>query len=194
MDRLEKQIEFIVEIDKLKAIIRRSYLVGCDRLENSAEHCWHVSVLAMILAEHSDLEIDLMKVVKMLLVHDIVEIDAGDTYYFDEKGNADKIDREKKAAERLFGLLPKDQAREFKEAWEEYETRETNEAKFAYALDRFIPILHSYHTNGKSWKKNKIKLEQVMQLNDPIREGSRKLSEYATMLFKKAAEKGYLIV
>ncbi len=192
MDRLDKQIEFIVEIDKLKGIIRRSYLSGCDRLENSAEHCWHVSVLAMILAEHSDLEINLFKVVKMLLIHDIVEIDAGDTYFFDEKGNTDKVKREKEAAERLFGLLPPDQAKEFREAWEEYEARFTNEAKFAYALDRFIPILHSYHTQGKSWKQHQIKLEQVMTLNEPIRAGSKALSDYATRIFQKAVEKGYL--
>lgn len=192
MDRLEKQIAFIVEIDKLKGIIRRSYLVGCDRLENSAEHSWHVSLLAMILAEHSDLEINLIKVVKMLLVHDIVEIDAGDTYFFDEKGNSDKIEREKKAAERLFGLLPTDQAREFREAWEEYENRRTNEAKFAYALDRFIPILHSFHTKGKGWRQHKVNLEKVMTLIDPIRDGSEVLSQYATRLFKTAVEKGFL--
>ncbi|MBU2512321.1 HD domain-containing protein [bacterium] len=192
MDRLDKQIEFIVEIDKLKGIIRRSYLTGCDRLENSAEHSWHVSILAMILAEHSDLEINLFKVVRMLLVHDIVEIDAGDTYFFDEKGNTDKVEREKNAAKRLFDLLPPDQEKEFREAWEEYEARLTNEARFAYALDRFIPILHSYFTQGKSWKQHRVKLEKVMTLIDPIREGSEALSQYATRLFKKAVEKGYL--
>jgi putative hydrolase of HD superfamily len=192
MNRLAKQIEFILEIDKLKGIIRRSYLTGVDRLENSAEHSWHVAMLAIILAEHCDSEIDLMRVLKMLLIHDVVEIDAGDTYFFDSQSNVDKADREAKAADRLFGLLPEDQAREFRQAWNEFEARQTSEAKFAYALDRFIPVLHSYHTEGRSWKQHGIRLEQVLTLNDSIKEGSRTLFQYASELFQDAVEKGYL--
>lgn len=192
MDRLEQQIKFALEIDKLKTILRRSFITAGEKLENTAEHCWHVSVLATLLIEYSDRDVDLSHVVKMLLLHDIVEIDAGDTYFFDVKGNADKEDREKKAADRLFGILPKDQEKEFRAVWEEYEKRETNEAKFAYALDRFIPVLHAYYTKGKSWKQHGIRLEQVLTLNDPIKEGSKKLWQYANQLFQDAVTKGYL--
>lgn len=192
MDRLDQQIRFTMEIDKLKTILRRSYITAGEKLENSAEHCWHAAVLASLLSEYSDHEINESRVIKMLLLHDIVEIDAGDTYFFDEKGNADKEEREQKAADRLFGLLPEDQAQEFRAIWEEYEKRESNDAKFAYALDRFIPVLHSYHTQGKSWKQHGIKLEQVLTLNVPIREGSEKLWKYAENLFKDAVTKGFL--
>lgn len=192
MSRLDKQIQFVLEIDKLKGILRRSYLAGVDRLENSAEHSWHVSLLSLILAEHSDLTVDPLKVLAMLLIHDIVEIDAGDTYFFDTSAQADKLDREIKAAERLFGLLPEDQAAEFRSIWEEYEERESNEARFAYALDRFIPVLHAFHTEGRSWKQHGIRLEQVLTLNEPIKQGSRSLWAYAEKLFYQAVEKGYL--
>ncbi len=193
MSRLEKQIDFVLEIDKLKGIVRRSFLVSGERYENSAEHSWHVSVLAHILAEHSDHEIDLMRVVKMLLIHDVVEIDAGDTYYFDTQGNSDKAERETKAAERLFGLLPEDQADEFREAWEEHEACQTNDARFANALDRFIPLLHNYYTQGRSWKKHRIRLDQVMKLQEPIEQGSKTLWEYTARVIQSAVDKGYLI-
>lgn len=192
MNRLEKQIQFILEVDKLKGVIRRSFLVGTDRLENSAEHSWHVALLAMTLIEHSDLEVDLLRVMKILILHDIVEIDAGDTYFFDTEGNASKAEKEAKAADRLFGLLPADQEKEYREIWEEYEARETNEAKFAYALDRFMPALHSYHTQGRSWKQHGITLDRVLTLNDPIKEGSKELAGYAEKLFYDAVDKGYL--
>lgn len=192
MSRLDKQIEFILEIDRLKGIIRRSHLVGVDRLENSAEHSWHVALLSVLLAEYSDLNINPLNVLKMLLFHDIVEIDAGDTYFFDSQGNADKAEREAKAATRLFGMLPGDQAEEFRSIWEEYEACETDDAKFAYALDRFIPVLHSFHTQGKSWKQHDVHLGQVMQLIEPIKRGSVKLAEYAEGLFRKAVALGYL--
>lgn len=192
MERIDKQIEFILEIDKLKNVFRKSYVTGVERYENSAEHCWHVSVFASVFAEHADKDINLAKVVKMLLIHDIVEIDAGDTYFFDDKGNADKLEREIKAAERIFGLLPEDQAREFRSAWEEYEARETDDAIFAYAMDRFIPVLHNFHTGGKSWKEHGIRLEQVMTLRDPIEKGSKSLWVYAERLFQRAVEMGML--
>jgi 5'-deoxynucleotidase YfbR-like HD superfamily hydrolase len=192
MTHLDKQIEFILELDKLKSVMRRSILVNGERFENSAEHSWHVSVLAIIVAEHSEGEIDLQRVLKMLLLHDVVEIDAGDTYFFDTKGNSDKAERETKAAQRIFGLLPGDQAVEFREAWEEHEAGQTSEAIFARALDRFIPLLHNYHTQGKSWQEHQVRLEQVMTLKEPIEKGSKSLWAYASKLIQSSVEKGYL--
>ncbi len=192
MDRLDKQVQFILEIDKLKNILRRSYLIEDQRLETSSEHSWHVAVLASILAEHADEKIDTTKVIKILLFHDIVEIDAGDTFLYDSKGSVDKAEKESRAAERIFGLLPEDQAEEMKNTWDEYEARETPEAKFAYAMDRFMPILHNYHTQGKSWKEHKIRLDQVLSMNKPISEGSEKLWEYAFALINDAVAKGFL--
>ncbi len=192
MEKLEKQINFILELDKLKSIMRRSYLLNRERFEDSAEHSWHVSVLALTLAEHADDEIDLTHVLKMLLIHDVVEIDAGDTYFFDKKGNSDKTEREMKAAERIFGLLPPEQENDFRSAWEEYEEGDTKNARFANALDRFIPLLHNYYTQGKSWQEHKVRFEQVMTLKEPIEKGSKSLWEYAHSLILSAVEKGYL--
>lgn len=192
MKRLDRQIEFIIEIDKLKSIFRRSYVIEDKRYENSAEHSWHVSTLALLMSEYADSKVDLLRVVRMLLVHDIVEIDAGDVYFFDAAGNSEKAEKEQKAADRLFGLLPEDQAKELRDAWEEYEAGETPDARFAYALDRFIPLLHNFYTQGKSWQEHKVSSKRVLTLKDSIKPGSEALWEYAEELIQKAVERGYL--
>lgn len=190
--RLDRQISFILEIDKLKSVLRRSYLLNESRRENSAEHSWHLSVMALVLAEHAGVGIDPLLVLKMLLVHDLVEIDSGDTYIYDAAGNDTKAAREQEAATRIFGLLPPDEQRELTQLWQEFEARETPEARFAAALDRLMPLLHNYHTEGRSWKEHGITKEQVLRLNRHIADGSETLWEYAEALINDAAAKGYL--
>jgi putative hydrolases of HD superfamily len=171
-ERLRQQLEFILEIDRLKSVLRQSYLLDNDRHENSAEHSWHLAVAAMVLAEHAKEPIDVSKVVRLVLVHDLVEIDAGDTFIYDEAGNAGKAAREQKAADRLFGRLPEEQGQTFMALWREFEDRQTPEAKFAFALDRLMPILHNVFTQGGSWKEHGIRQEQAIAKNRPIEDGS----------------------
>jgi putative hydrolases of HD superfamily len=190
--RFEKQIASILEIDKLKTIARRTYLLNADRSENTAEHSWHLAIMAMLLAEHANEPVDVARVVKMVLVHDIVEIDAGDTYFYDSAAALDKAEREQRAADRLFGMLPADQGREFRELWEEFEECRTPDARFAAALDRFIPQLHNYHTGGKSWAEHGITADRVLERNAGMAEGSLKLWECAQSLLDDAVAKGFL--
>ena len=191
-ERLQQQIEFILEIDRLKSILRRSYLVNDPRRENSAEHSWHLAVMAMLLAEHANVEVNLLRVLQMLLVHDVVEIDAGDTYCYDAAGNDTKAAREIAAARRIFGLLPDDQRDEMHQLWEEFEARQTPEAKFAAALDRLMPILHNYHTQGRSWLEHGVTRAQVLERNRHTSEGSEALWAYIEALIDDAVGKGYL--
>ena len=192
-ERLEQQIRFIIEIDKLKQVGRQSYLTDASRHENSVEHSWHLAVMAMVLSEHAnDKTIDIMRVIMMVLVHDIVEIDAGDTFLYDEKNNQSKIKREQVAADRIFSLLPPDQAGEFRGLWDEFEARKTNEAKFAYALDRLQPMLHNVITKGKAWRQHGIKKHQVIRKNEPMKDGAAFLWEYISGLLDYAVEEGYL--
>lgn len=190
MSRLEQQLQFILEIDKLKSVYRRTYLVNGERLENSAEHSWHLALLAMVLAEHANDAPDIAKVIKMVLIHDIVEIDAGDTYLYDDQG--DKQERERRAAERLFGLLPPDQEEEFRTLWQEFESGATPESRFASALDRFIPQLHNFHTDGRSWKEHGITADRVLGRNVPIRDGSKILWDWTETLIESAVVRGIL--
>jgi len=191
-ERLERQIAFVLEVDRLKSILRRSYLLNETRHENTAEHSWHLAVMALVLAEHASAEVNALKVLKMLLVHDIVEIDSGDTYIYDAAGNDTKAERENAAARRIFGLLPEDQQLEITQLWQEFEARETPEARFAAALDRLMPLLHNYHTEGRSWREHGISEAQVMRLNSHMAEGSQTLWDYAEALIKEATAKGYL--
>jgi putative hydrolase of HD superfamily len=191
-DRFEKQIRFIVEMDKLKRVLRQTILTNHSRQETSAEHSWHLGVMALVFSEYAETEVDLSRVLKMVLVHDLVEIDAGDTYCYDEAETHDQVEREEKAAERLFGLLPEDQAGEFRGLWEEFEARKTPEARFAAALDRLQPILQNYHTQGEMWKKNGIRSRQVVLRNQPIEEGSPMIWEYVVHLIHEAVKKGML--
>jgi putative hydrolase of HD superfamily len=190
MDRLAQQIQFILEIDKLKSVYRRTYLINGERRENSAEHSWHLALLALVLAEHANEPLDVARVVKMVLIHDIVEVDAGDTYIYDAQG--DKVERERLAAIRLFGLLPADQAEEFRNLWEEFESGASPEARFAAALDRFIPQLHNFHTGGRSWQEHGITAERVLTRNVEISEGSVVLWQWTQMLIGNAVTKGIL--
>ncbi|MBD3378799.1 HD domain-containing protein [candidate division KSB1 bacterium] len=189
--RIQKQIEFILEIDKLKHILRQSYLLQNLRRENSAEHSWQLALMAMVLAEYSDESIDLLHVIRMALVHDIVEIDAGDTYCYGDQ--SDKSQKEQAAAERLYGLLPDDQAKELHALWMEFETRETPEARFAAALDRLMPLLLNYHTQGQSWLEHGVRKDQVLERNCHIAEGSKELWDYAETLIQDAVKKGFLL-
>ncbi len=191
-DRFDQQIRFILEIDKLKSVIRQSYLLDGSRQENSAEHSWHVVLMGLLLAEFAEQPVDLLRMMKMLLIHDIIEIDAGDTYCYDEAGVTDQSSREEAAAERLFDLLPEDQMEEFRELWAEFEERSTAEAKFAATIDRLMPLLHNFHTEGRSWREHGIRVNQVRGRNDVMKEGALPLWEFATSLIDDAVDREYL--
>ena len=191
MDRLKKQISFIIEIDKLKTVYRQSLISDKSRYENDAEHSWHLALMAMLLNEHTNEKVDLLKVIKMVLIHDLVEIDAGDTYCYDEKAKIDKREG-KKCANRIFSLLPDDQRDEMFELWEEFEKMETAEAKFAAALDRLQPVMLNYTADGLSWKKHGISVAQVIERNRLMKDGSDKLWDYAKQIIEDAVKKGYL--
>jgi len=191
-ERLCRQIEFILEIDKLKSVLRRTYLLSQSRRENSAEHSWHLAMLALLLSEYAQEPVDLTKVIQMTLVHDIVEIDADDTLVYDDAAAPAKAVKEKQAAERLFGLLPGDQAQWLRSLWEEFEARKTPEARFAAALDRLIPILHNLHTGGRTWREHGIVSSRVLSRNAHMAEGSPTLWEYARSQIEKAVEEGVL--
>lgn len=191
-ERLSQQLAFIREIDKAKTVLRQSVILDRSRRENDAEHSWHLAVMAILLQEHANEPVDLLKVVKMLLIHDLVEIDAGDTYAYDEAGNLNKAERERRAAERLFGMLPPEQAEEFRQLWEEFEARCTPEARYAAAMDRFQPLMFNYFTEGTTWKKHGVRKEQVIARNHQIAEGSEVLWRHAAELIDDAVAKGYL--
>jgi putative hydrolases of HD superfamily len=192
-DRLARQLEFVAEIDKLKHIQRQTLLMNGTRQENDAEHSWHIAVMAILLAEYAPgSKLDVLRVLKMLLVHDLVEIYAGDTFCYDDKAAADKADRETMAADRLFCMLPTDQAQDLRQLWEEFEARRTPEACFAAALDRLQPLLHNYATRGAAWKKHGVTSGKVMERNRHIGEGAPALWRYAEALIREAVSKGYL--
>lgn len=191
--RFKKQIEFILEVDKLKHILRQTILMDRSRRENSAEHSWHIALLVFVLAEYSkESDVDLLHVVKMLLIHDLVEIDAGDTYCYDDKGRQDQARRETIAADRIFGLLPDDQVAGFRALWDEFERRETPESKFANALDRVQPFLHNYFTDGQTWQQNNINSRQVHERMRPVKDGAPDLWDYVNALIGDAVKKGFL--
>ncbi|MEX1031122.1 MAG: HD domain-containing protein [Paenibacillaceae bacterium] len=193
VERLKQQIDFLMEIDKLKLILRRTVVTDKSRYENTAEHSWHLAMFAMMLCEHAnESDLNVMRVIRMVLIHDIVEIDAGDTFAYDIAGQADKAEREQAAAFRIFGMLPEDQQEEISQLWEEFEDRETSEALFANALDRLHPLLHNYYTEGTAWKEHGITSSQVLERNAHIAEGSEILWEFAEELIRLSVAKGYL--
>jgi putative hydrolases of HD superfamily len=187
-DRFKRQIEFILEVDRLKEVYRQSYVLNADRHENSAEHSWHLAVAALLLAEHANQPVDTSRVIRMALVHDLVEIDAGDTFIYDTAGNLEKAAKEEKAADRIFGLLPPDQRDEWRALWNELEQWETAEAKFANALDRLLPVLHNYFTDCRSWKEHGITGEQALAKNAAIAEGSKTIWHLVEALIRDALE------
>lgn len=191
-DNLLKQINFIKEIDKLKYIQRKTKLFNSDRNENDAEHSWHLAVMTIVLAEHSDRKIDVLKVLKMVLIHDIVEIDAGDTFIYDTAKNHTNTDEELIAAQRIFGLLPKEQAEEFIGIWQEFEEGMTDEAKFARSMDRLEPLLQNTSNNGGTWKEFNVPYQKVYDKKKAIKNGSSLLWEYAENLLNESVDKGIL--
>lgn len=193
MNRLQQQLNFLYEIDKLKTILRRSNLIAdTSRFENTAEHSWHLGLYAIILAEYSNAKIDISRVIKLVLLHDIVEIDAGDTFCYDDIHNESKQEREQRAADRIFGLLPDDQRDELMNLWKEFEERKTPEAKFAASVDRLQPLLHNYVTGGGSWKRHGIKRHQVEARMQPIEEGSKQLFELIQEILDDSVKKEIL--
>ncbi len=190
--RLHEQIEFLCAIDELKRVERQTTLLDGSRRENSAEHSWHLALYAMVLAEYGG-DLDVGRVLRMVLVHDIVEIDAGDTYIYDEQGQATKEERERQAADRLFALLPDDQAGVLRAAWDEFEERETPEARFAYAIDRLQPLLHNHRTGGAAWRRHGITADQVYDKNHPIGDGAPRLWELARELVETSVQRGDLL-
>lgn len=192
-ERLLHQIQFIKEIDKLKQIFRQNVVIGTERNENDAEHSWHLAIMAILLSEYStDRKIDVLKVVKMAIIHDLVEIDAGDTFCYDEKGYEDKEEREQKAANRLFSILPTDQAQEVWKLWQEFEELNTAEARFAACLDRLQPLILNYSTNGHTWKKPGVTSEKVLKRNGLLEENAPELWEYAKEIIEDSVRKGFL--
>lgn len=191
-ERLLKDIEFIVELDKMKSILRQTTLIDKSRRENDAEHSWHISVMAMVLSEYANEEVDLFKVIKMLLVHDLVEIYAGDTFCYDKKGNSDKKERELKAADKIFGMLSKDKAIEMRELWDEFEEMKTKEALFAASMDRLQPIFSNYFSGGGTWTKFGITKAEVHKRVAPLEKSSTELWEFTLKLIDDAVDRGYI--
>lgn len=193
-NRLRRQMEFILKADEEKLIERKTLISNGCRFENDAEHAWHMALMCVLLCEYANEPIDVLKTVKMILIHDIVEIECGDTYAYDEAGRATQHERELKAADKLYNMLPEDQAMEYFNLWLEFENRETAEAKFARAMDNIQPNMLNNATGGEMWKRNKIKLSQVLERNEPTKNGSEFLWNYQyNKLIKPNAEKGYII-
>ena len=190
-EKLCKQLGFIVEIDKVKNILRQSKLFDMSRYENDAEHSWTVCVMALLLKEYADFPVNIEKIISMLLIHDVVEIDAGDTFLYSQQRNDVHI-TEAAAAERIFGMLDDDQKNYFMNLWKEFEERKTNEAKFAAVFDRLEPMLQNYILEGYTWKKYNITYEMVVEKNKHIGEASREIWEFALKLLDQAVKKGYL--
>lgn len=178
-ERLEKQFDFFREIDKEKFIFRQTHLTDGKRRENDAEHAWHMAIMTILLSEYANEEIDVLKTVTMLLIHDLVEIDAGDTYAYDEEGKKTQHEREEKAAERIFGILPEDQGKKLRELWEEFEAYETKEAKFAHTMDNIQPAMLNAAMDGADWVLHGVQLEQILGRNKKTAEGSEVLWDYA---------------
>lgn len=189
-----KLFDFFREIDKEKFIGRQTYLTGGKRKENDAEHAWHAALMAILLSEYSNQSIDVLKTVTMILIHDIVEIDAGDTYAYDDVGKRTQREREEKTADRIFGILPDEKGNELRELWEEFERNNTPEANFAHTMDNLQPMMLNDHTNGKAWKEHKVLLSKILNRNKTTEQGSSPLWDYAfENLIKPNVEKGNII-
>lgn len=191
-ERLKKQMDFILEADKIKRIGRQTYLSDGVRKENDAEHSWHLALMAILLQEHSNQELDVLKVITMVLIHDMVEIDAGDTYAYDEAAHATKREREVAAADRIFGILPADQKEYLRQLWGEFEEYETPEAKFAHMLDNFQPLMLNDATDGRSWVEHGVKKSQVLKRNARTAEGSEVIMNEVRKIVDKHVVKGHL--
>lgn len=191
-ERLSKQLDFMLELDKMKNLYRQTYVLHEDRKENDAEHSWHLAILTFLLSEYSSQPVNVMHVMKMVLLHDVVEIDAGDTYCYDTEGYKSKSEREEIAARRIFGLLPDDQRDEFYSLWREFEDSVTPDARFAAVLDRIQPLLLNYTKKGISWLEHGICKEQVLNRNRDYFSSSEALSEVIQTIIEDAFDKGWL--
>ncbi|EJC6736413.1 phosphohydrolase [Vibrio vulnificus] len=193
MERLNKQLALMMELDKLKSVLRRTRVKSADkRLENSAEHSWHVALMALLMEEHANEPVNICRVVKMLLLHDVVEIDAGDTFVYDAVASKQQAEKELAAAQRLFGMLPADQGEELLQLWLEFEAAQTADAKFGKALDRIIPMLLNYHNQGQSWQEHGVTRQQALTVNQKIDLGSHVLWDKAQEIIEQATQNGWL--
>lgn len=190
--RLAAQISFIVEVDRLKSVLRRSPLIAAERRENDAEHSWHLALMVPLLAEYADEPIDVGHTMKLVLVHDLVEIYAGDTFLYDTVAENDQEEREQAAADRLFAMLPDDQAAEFRALWDEFEARQTPEARFAKAMDRLQPLLLNFNNKGGTWQTPGVTDEVVRARKSVIGDASAELWAYAQTLIELGAERGWV--
>lgn len=193
MTRLEQQLSFIIEVDKVKNIFRQTYLSDKNRKENDAEHSWHIALMALLLKEYADESVDVLKVMSMVLIHDLVEIDAGDTYAYDEAANQTKRQRELAAADRIFGILPEDQGRSFRELWDEFEAYETADAKYAHLLDNLQPLLLNNAADGIAWLEHGVKKSQIYKRNARIEETSPVIWDKMKEIVQGRIEKGNVI-
>ena len=191
-ERFRKQLAFILEIDKEKNILRQTHLTGHGRREDDADHAWHLAVMTWILREYSNQEIDIVRTILMVLIHDIVEIDAGDTYAYDAEAKKTEAERETKAAERIFGLLPEDQGRKLREIWEEFDAYETPEARFAHVMDNFQPMLLNNSNGGGDWREHGVNQSQVRQRNAKTGTGSEEIWSYMQEILAENIRKGSL--
>jgi len=191
-ERLKKQVEFLIEIDKIKYILRKTKLFNNSRFENDAEHAWHLAIIALVMSEYSNEKIDVSKVIKMVLVHDIVEIDADDVIVYDTQMRKLAEEKEKIAAERIFGILPDDQKDEFIDLWREFEEKKTPESKFAAAIDRFEPILQNQLTDYYTWKAHDITLDMLHDKNKHIQNGSKVIWGIVEEIFFNAKTTGVI--
>ena len=191
--RLERQLAFILELDKEKNILRQTHLSDYSRRENDAEHAWHMAVMLYLLKEYANEPFDLAKAMMMALIHDVVEIDAGDTYAYDEEAKKTQAEREAKAAERIFGLLPEDQRDELRALFEEYETQETPEAHIVRSMDSLQPLLLNDKTEGRDWRSHGVRMEQVIRRQEPGRLGSEKLWEFSKALIERNTREGKIL-
>lgn len=193
-ERLEKQLDFIREIDKEKMIKRQNYITDCETREDDAQHAWHMAIMTLLLKEYANEDIDVLKTVTMLLIHDLVEVYAGDTYAYDEEGKKTQAEREAKAADKLYGLLPEDQGEYLKNLWYEFEEQKTPEARFARTMDCFQPLILNDATDGRAWKEHGVKRSQVLKRNEKVRLGSEQIWEYEKEnLIEKNVRNGNII-
>ena len=193
MNRLDQQLSFVLEIDKLKTILRQTLLTDSSRRENSAEHSWHLAIMSFLLTEYATAPVDILRVIKMLLVHDLIEIDAGDTFAYDVAGNVDRAEREQRCAERIFGMLPEEQGRELRALWEEFDAFKTPESKYANALDRLQPLLHNARTEGGTWRIHSVARDQVYRRMEPIRTAMPELWPGVTRIIEDACARGWIV-
>lgn len=192
IDRLRRQIGFIVEVEKLKHVLRKTPVLDASRQENDAEHSWELALMAIVLAEHADENLDMLRALKMILIHDIVEIDAGDTFIYDEAALMDQAVRERIAADRIFGLLPDEQATDFRNLWDEFEAGQSAEARFARAMDRLQPLLHNFFTSGGTWHTPGVTSADVLARKRPISAFSDVLWQAAQDIIAEGVKKGFL--